>query len=200
MAASVDNESEILLGNKQLLAVFAVMALLLAVAFTGGYMLGKNSAAKKVAGSETASESAPSEAGNVTKTVTPDDSQAAKTDVPPPPAEEPRTIAAPVAVAKPVVRRSDVIPVLGAPKGSSPEGTPKPGQTFLQVMAVTHTQAAATAEVLRKQNYPARIAPKPGSSTLYRVLVGPVKDAGDLAATRDSLRKIGFRDVYVQRY
>jgi cell division septation protein DedD len=188
MAAGVENESEILLGNKQLLAVFAVVVLLLAAAFTGGYMLGKGSAEKKAAA--TAADTA-SDAGPVTKTVTPDDAAPAKPDATPP--EQESKAEPPPAPALPPKPKVNVI--LGAP-----EGIPKAGQTFLQVGALTHTQAAGTADVLRKQSFHARIAPKPGSTTIFRVLVGPVKDAGDLAATRDALRKIGFRDVIVQRY
>jgi cell division septation protein DedD len=190
MAAGVDNESEILLGNKQLLTVFAVVVLLLAVAFSGGYMLGKNSAEKKAAASA-AQKADGADANPLTKTVTPDDSAAAKQDATSPSPERPTPVAA----------KSKVNVILGAPKPpAGPEGTPRAGQTYLQVGALTHTQAAATAEVLRKQNFHARLAPKPGSTTVFRVLVGPVRDAGELAATRDSLRKIGFREVIVQHY
>ena len=98
MAASSENESEILLGNKQLLGVFVVVAFLLAIAFTGGYMLGKSSAEKKrnaVAGPSGASAESPT--ALVPRTVTPDDFSAkndttSKADVPP--AEDASRIAA----------------------------------------------------------------------------------------------------------
>ena len=196
MAAASENESEILLGNKQLLGVFAVVAVLLAVAFTGGYMLGKNSADKKAA--VNASEMANSDTG-MTKTVAPEEPSATKAEDPPVEPAKPD----PVHSQKPKPAASEIAQetVLGAPKHPVlPESSPQPGQTFLQVSALTHTQAEATAVVLRKQNFHARIALKPGSTGVYRVLVGPVTDAGDLASTRDSLRKIGFREVIVQRY
>jgi cell division septation protein DedD len=210
MAASVDSESEILLGNKQLLAVFAVVALLLAVAFTGGYMLGKGSAEKKGA-AVGAGAAGDGSTGGLTSTVTPDDSTQAKAPpLPvaqtPPPAVTARVETPPTP--KPVVAKKvdganegDRAGILGGPKHASFDAaSPAPGGTFLQVMAVARPQAEATADVLRSKKYHARIAPKPGSSTIFRVLVGPVKDAGDLASIRNSLREIGFRDVIVQRY
>jgi cell division septation protein DedD len=198
MAASVDNESEILLGNKQLLAVFAVVVLLLAVAFTGGYMLGKGSADKRAAATPSEKADAASDVGPLTKTVTPEDVATVKA-VPSAPQEQSTPAPGPTSAGADAKTKVNVILSSTKQPVPGPEGTPKSG-TFLQVGALTHTQAAATADVLRKQNFHARLAPKPGSSTIFRVLVGPVKDAGDLAATRDALRKIGFRDVIVQRY
>lgn len=202
MAASTENESEILLGNKQLLGVFVVVAFLLAVAFTGGYMLGKSSAEKKAPAAEgPASPPAESSTALVPRTVTPDDFSA-KTETPSKPEAPPENIkstshnAPPSAVAKrPVI--ADKEPILGF---RIPEGTPRQGQTYVQVAALTHPEALAMADVLRKQNFQARLAPKPGSTTVFRVLVGPARDAGEITATRDALRKIGFREVILQRY
>jgi cell division septation protein DedD len=78
--------------------------------------------------------------------------------------------------------------------------TPRPGQTFLQVTAVGRDEAKGIADVLEKKGFRAHAVPKPGSAKLYRVIVGPIHDAGDLSSTRDSLRKTGFREVIVQRY
>jgi hypothetical protein len=197
MAAGVEGESEILLGNKQLLAVFAVVALLLAVAFTGGYMLGKNSSEKKAvstgADTQTAAQAANDGSSALTpRSVSPDDT---------PSAAEKADSSAPSATKedfKKPAAEPDSEPVLGS--RTPPQRTPRPGETFVQVVALTRSQAAATADVLRKQHFPALIAAKPGSTTIYRVLVGPTKDAGDITAKRDALRKIGFRDVIVQHY
>ncbi len=43
MLRSSEEETEILLGNKQLLGIFFVVAILLGIAFTGGYMVGRGS-------------------------------------------------------------------------------------------------------------------------------------------------------------
>jgi cell division septation protein DedD len=49
MSSTSENETEILLGNRHLLAIFFVLAVLLGIAFTGGYMVGRNGADKKPA-------------------------------------------------------------------------------------------------------------------------------------------------------
>lgn len=210
MASGVENESEILLGNKQLLAVFAVVAFLLAIAFTGGYMLGKSSAEKKTAAAE-AQAGGDGGTALVPRTVTPDDAMPtpkADTTAPPEAKSAATEEAKPDLSLRPAPPASsasanhpaeaeDVKPPLGS---KLPDGSPVAGQTFVQVAALTKAEANAMADVLRKQNFRARTAPKPGSSTIYRVLVGPTRDASEIRATSDALRKIGFRDVIVQRY
>ena len=47
MSSTSETETEILLGNRHLLAIFFVLAILLGIAFTGGYMVGRNSSEKK---------------------------------------------------------------------------------------------------------------------------------------------------------
>ena len=69
--------------------------------------------------------------------------------------------------------------------------------TYLQVAALGRADAEAVAKVLNKKGFHARIAPKPGTQ-YYRVLVGPVRDAGELNSTRDALKNKGFREVFVQ--
>jgi cell division protein FtsN len=66
------------------------------------------------------------------------------------------------------------------------------------VAALQRTEAEKVAKILNKKGFRTHIAPKPGTQ-YYRVLVGPVRDAGDLASTRDALRTKGFREVFVQR-
>ena len=107
-----------------------------------------------------------------------------------------------------VVRAADVLPGMpplldagniyaaAAPGKFAPEN----GQTFLQVTAVGRDEADALADVLSKKGFHAHSVAKPGNLSLYRVLVGPVKDTAELSSTRDELRKTGFRDVIVQRY
>jgi cell division septation protein DedD len=211
MSSSNDNESEILLGNKQLLAVFAVVAILLAISFTGGYMVGKNNGEKKTTTASDIGGAADSSV-LVTRTVPPanapdasapseskeaphDDSQFVAVPLPAPDAKVTERAAA--AHKSPAA----ALPPSGAETNPvSTSFTPEAGQTFLQVAAVGKDEADAVADVLHKKGFRAHSVQKPGSPKLYRVLIGPVKDAGDLAATRDSLRKTGFREVIVQHY
>ncbi len=43
MLRTSDRETEILLSNTQILGIFFVLAILLGIAFTGGYMVGRGS-------------------------------------------------------------------------------------------------------------------------------------------------------------
>ncbi len=220
MSPSNENQSEILLGNKQLLAIFFVIAILLGVAFTGGYMLGRGSSEKKplvVAAAPSDASSTPAhESGLETHPVGPgsetseDTSTAARPDS--------RTAAK---------RRHETETAEGQTQASMPLGSskskinakatrqpeppvesnveesyaPQTGQTFLQVVALSRDDAYGVAQVLTQKGFRAHSVPKPGSPKLYRVLVGPIRDTSDLSATRDALRKnAGFQDVIVQRY
>src|SRR5690348_730643 len=88
MLQTDDGETEILLGNKQLVGIFFLVAILLGVAFAGGYMVGRGSAEKKLAaavprGTDTAGPMAPNAngsdgtpanpTGGETRTVSPSD-------------------------------------------------------------------------------------------------------------------------------
>ncbi len=213
-----DGETEILLGNKQLLGIFFVVAILLGAAFTGGYMLGRGPGGKKtgaVSPVETASANGSGNGGAVGQThefpadgSTPDAAAA-------PAPSQPGTASA---------RSSKRFggddeaqgPPLGTPhpkreKVRAPDAqdastlkvenfNPQNGQQFLQVAAVGRDEAEAVADVLHKKGFRAHAVPKPGSAKLYRVIIGPIRDAGDLSNTRDALRRTGFREVIVQRY
>lgn len=216
MLRTNEKETEILLGNTQLLGIFFVVAVLLGVAFYGGYVVGKGAAPKALA-ANTGTAPAPNETkapasagvGGETHSVPADSGSAADNVNPvtndaaaPPPSEEPplgsrnRTKKLPKSQAEPV---SETAPASGAGEAEA-SFVPRTGQTFLQVTAVGRDEAQAIADVLQKKGFRAHAVPKPGSGKLYRVIVGPIHDAGDLSSTRDSLRKTGFREVIVQRY
>jgi cell division septation protein DedD len=179
MLRTSESDTEILLGNKQLLGIFLVVAILLGAAFTGGYMVGKGPAPKPAAGPNPPGNTAAQTASN--------------------PALGETHVAAPDSASSPTEG-----PILGArrsPAATSTEAfVPLGGQTFLQVAAVGRDEAEAIADVLRKKHFRAHAVPKPGSPRLFRVLIGPVRDAADLSSTRDALRKTGFGEVIVQKY
>jgi cell division septation protein DedD len=212
MRSSSTSETEILLGNKHLLGIFFVIAILLGVAFTGGYMVGRNSTEKRPA---TVSTSAPDAAA------TPTNPSSLETHSVPPPAgsaAEPSSGAAPETTNSSRKINSHVAEAArqpDAPLGSvkrkpaaapvaesDPAGgyLPQSGQTFLQVVAVGRNEADGIADVLNKKGFHAHSVAKPGSATIYRVLIGPIRDTADLSSTREQLRNTGFRDVIVQHY
>jgi cell division septation protein DedD len=201
MARSNESETEILLGNKQLLGIFFVVAILLGVAFTGGYMVGRGSFDKAA---DTRTPAATSASAAETHAV-PADPSVDDTSTGPATGRVRQN-----ADSTGVKRTSSNDRPLGSRPANHPNTGPEPtggdtfnperGQTFLQVAAVGRDEAEAIADVLHKKGFRAHAVPKPGSPKFYRVLIGPIRDTADLSSTRDSLRKTGFREVIVQKY
>jgi cell division protein FtsN len=220
MVKETDHETEILLGNKQLLGIFFVVAVLLGIAFAGGYLIGHGSSKKSVAAATApatpdaaTSASTPGTAGGETHSVGADPSAAddkqqveGSPDAEAAPTEARRATrentVAPSTIRthkreEPTTTSEEIQPT---PVPASGNFTPQAGQTFLQVAAVARDEAEAVADVLHKKGFRAHAIPKPGNPKIYRVLIGPIRDTGDLSSTRDSLRHAGFREVIVQRY
>ncbi|MGA7410003.1 MAG: SPOR domain-containing protein [Bryobacteraceae bacterium] len=213
MLRNANSESEILLGNTQLIGIFFLLAVLLGVAFTAGFMLGHGSfGGKKIDPVTAAASPTPaSDSGARTAVVEPA----------PPPASAPESKVAPEPAASPTApppgdsvatdQKHTDSPKAAAKKppidepaprtrpGQTEAFAPQPGQTFLQVAAELHDSAASAASVLNKAGFNTHVVLAPGGK-LFRVLVGPVKDKNDLAATRDALKAKGFQKVIVRNY
>ena len=211
MLRTEDSETEILLGNKQLVGIFFVVAILLGVAFYGGYMVGKAAPGKKAPTATSTQETASSPAatatstGGETHTIAGDTSTAS--DANPTDATEPDRTAAEPPLGAPKHKKPQPAPEASTstslePRPVRPGGSfiPEPGDQFLQVAAVGRDEALGVADVLHAKGFQAHAVPKPGNPKIYRVLIGPLRDAGDLSTTRDALRKTGFREVIVQKY
>lgn len=202
MLRSSESETEILLGNKQLLGIFFLVAVLIGVAFGGGYMLGRGAGDKKVAGpvpipvKDTAAATAANPTGGETRTVSPSDS-ALPDGVSEQAAEQP-VLGSPKH-ANPAHADAPP-PQIATPAANSSNFAPQSGQEFLQVAAVPRSEALSVADVLRKKGFRAHAVPVPTNTKLYRVIVGPVRDVADLSSTREELRKTGFGKVIVQKY
>ncbi len=206
MLQTGENETEILLGNKQLIGIFLVIAILLGVSFTGGFLVGRGNGEKKVAAvvapaAETNSTDH-SKAGGQTRTLEPEGTVAAPTTN----SDAESTGAKPSAGSgvlgsrkRPAAKPVPMAEVEAKSDAVETGYVPQSGSEYLQVAAVGKDEAEAVADVLHKKGFHAHAVPKPGNVKIYRVIVGPVKDAGDLSATRDALRKT-FREVIVQRY
>lgn len=226
MSSTSENETEILLGNKHLLAIFFVLAVLLGIAFTGGYMVGRGGTDKKPAvlsAGATDPTASTTTTGMETHALTPsgdgsDNSAPANEQthtVQPPPPQPVDVVSVPVKDEAPLGSPKKEKPVEDAPPAAKPASDLKPetssrtkdrtlvpqsGQTFLQVAAVGHTEANALADVLSRKGFHAHAVAKPGANDVYRVLIGPLKDTSDLSNTRDSLRNAGFTKIFVQKY
>jgi cell division protein FtsN len=211
MLRNDDNETEILLGNKQLLGIFFIVAVLLGVAFYGGYMVGKTVPSKKALGTSTAQESSQA---TTTGTGSGGETHTLSADGPPSPVPNPTDATEPDNTSQPPLgtpktkKKQAQLAAAVPPEEPAPAperfatGTfaPEPGQEFLQVTAVARDEALGVANVLHAKGFRAHAVPKPGNPKIYRVLIGPLRDAGDLSTTRDALRKVGFREVIVQKY
>ena len=207
MPRTDDGEFELVLGNKQLLSVFFIIAILLGVFFTMGYIMGRNSApVSALAPRETAGSSAPR---------------------PDAPSAMPQNTALPPVQAAPAADTSAAASGSGtgnAGSGSNPQtfGTetskpatggesgagdtagkitqPQPGQLFVQVSSMlAQPEAEILVEVLGKKGFRAIIAPGPNEGR-YRVLVGPLMDAGDAGRVKSDLEQAGFKGAFPKKY
>lgn len=212
-------EKEILLGNKQLLGIFFVLAILFCVFFTAGYMVGHTTGGKQTAETATEAKSEPADnapsTGGETHAVSPDPNPAASSETassaslkPSPAASAHAVTSAASHLAQPERQSTPqaTSPANGELTRSQEEEEPahtdsgegvSGHSTYLQVAALNHSDALTVAKVLNKKGFHARISPKAGTP-FYRVLVGPVRDAGELNSTRAALKNKGFREVFVQ--
>jgi cell division protein FtsN len=181
-------EFEMVLGNKQLLSVFFIVIMLLAVFFTMGYTLGRNSAPVDAAKHteqpyerQNATSAVPS-AASTGREASPVSVEPAK--------EEPKPAANPARQEQPSQKPIE-IPTVTVTQ-------PAAGQTYLQVLAVAKAEADVLAEVLAKKGFRALVAPGPNEK-VYRVLVGPAKDANDAGKLKTDLEAAGFKP-FIKKY
>lgn len=215
MSRNENGEYELVLGTPQLLSIVFILIVLMGVVFSLGYYVGRSTAPEPAAtakppteapsarpealGQPTASASMPTPSGEALEP-----GQAKLGGAPPEAAtetgEQPQP-AQPSAPASAPTPPAEAQPATAAPSvgAASKYPEPEPGQTFLQVAAVRLTEAEVVVDVLKRKGFPARVAPGP-SETLFRVLVGPLKDADQIAKTRKALEEAGFRSAYVRKY
>lgn len=189
MPRNEDGEFELLLGNRQLMAVFFIVVILLAVFFAMGYIVGRNPS--QVVAPETATRRADS------KPVVPDVPSSSRETAAPAPAasdnDAPRETASqqgpatPPSAAEPAAAATQA----KAPSRAATSGQPESGRTYLQLSAIDHDKAEIMVELLRKKNFPAIAAEIPEKPGVFRVLVGPVPEA-DVNKTRADLQNASF--------
>lgn len=171
MTDSPDREFEIVLGNKQLFSLLFIVFVLLGVFFAMGYLMGRNTLPvdTAAAGSRTpvrgeASDGTVSTRPSASSSIPETTTATSQTPVEPEPTPPART-------AEEVTRTA---PRTAAPEKSKPAAEPppsaltvvepKPGQTFLQVSAITRAEAELLVEVLQKKGFRAILAPGPKST------------------------------------
>lgn len=189
-----EGDKEILLENRQLVGIFFAVVVLLAVAFTGGYVVGKGSAGKTQQASPAPVQAAADAAAPIGETHS----------IPAAPANGQKSVNGQKSELPGLTRRlapEEQADANQARQQDSIEGfTPQHGERFLQVAAVSREEADTVADVLRKKGFEAHAVQKPGTGAIYRVLIGPIQSAGELSKTRDALRRTGFTGVFTRRY
>ena len=210
MAKNEDGEFELILGNRQLISVFLIVVILLGVFFSMGYIVGRNSApvAAEAAHDSKAATMPPSaaESGAGSEAVKP-------SDVATPAAESARSAPADTGThpARDVPSSTVTAPAPSAPAQkakSSPLPPPSPAASvsadiapgeYWQVVATARPDAEIITETLSKKGFHTVMAPAPKEG-VFRVLVGPAKDAAAQAQTRTSLEAAGFKNPIVRKY
>jgi cell division septation protein DedD len=202
-----EGEFELVLGNRQLLSGFFVVALLFGVAFAMGYIVGRNSApspkgqaeAATPAPGATGSQERPQPAPPETKVADqqlPRSADDPAADVGTQPATEPEPTTQPArdVPAAPAPAQTDARPSPPPPAAGLAE--PEPG-TYWQVTAIAQPQAEVFAKVLRDKGF--RVSLTQGTKNLTRVLVGPYLDRESLGRAKSDLEGSGFHPVILKK-
>ena len=194
MQRNEDGEYELTLGNAQLLGIFAILVILLGIYFAMGYMVGRNAGAQSALARSPAAAKAASDNGPAPVKDSPAPETASNGSpsvVPTSPQEKPQPEQAAPAEPAP---RTPTEPASAPAEGAILHVTqPESGETFLQVVATARADAETVAVALGKDNLHVRLSPAPNG--LIRVLVGPTKDAADLARLRSVLEGKGFHPI-----
>jgi hypothetical protein len=218
-----EGERELVLGNRQLLGIFFVAALLCGVFFVMGYVVGGNSAKAGAAAAAAADSSpAPSTDGKREEPQPPpaNDSAAlsasgvsgAQGDTGSPlPGAEPRVMdnpaalgaqpPAPVPVAATPAQNKSTVPAASVPPAATGVfiSEPEKGASYWQVAAETRPDADKLVRMMRERQLPAILADS-SNPKLFRVLVGPYRSTLTLADAKKKLIDLGFDGLIIQKY
>ena len=197
MPRNDDGEFELVLGNRQLLSVFFIVVILLGVFFTMGYIVGRNSSPLAADARKTDRPLVVDTAGRPN----PASGGPASSEPASPPVDPGKPIAvspapAPETSASEPPKTQSAKPAENKPEPASPvPDLPAPGEMYLQLTAVAKAEAQLFVDVLAKKGFHAIYAVVPEKPQVYRVLVGPIKDAGAVKQTRSDLEKAGFQGL-----
>lgn len=202
MARGEEREFELVLGNKQLLSMFFLVVVLLAVFFSLGYMVGKSMGPAQTLAAEPPATSRPDTPADRPAPVLrpPAATPSPEADAAPPGLPLERT--EPAAVREPV-RAPETQParVAAPPPAESASAPPAAAPALairglhLQIAAVrVRPDAEALAESLRKKGYDVRLNDQ-AADGWYRLLLGPFPDERAAREMRDKLEKDGYKSI-----
>jgi len=206
MRNSETGEFELLVGNRQLLSGFFIVVLLFAVAFSMGYIVGRNSSPSAKLQTEIGSSAGAASQTPETRPQPASQAPAAGGAPGPggtPPADTPAADTAPQPSTQPERAPQSGTPAAAAapapPAASGPGGTPVeavPG-SYWQVSAVaSQTSADAMRQTMKDKGFPASL--QPGPNNLIRVLIGPYTDKQSLGRAKTELENAGVHPVLMK--
>jgi len=212
LAKNEDGEFELILGNRQLISVFLIVVILLGVFFSMGYIVGRNSAPTVVESARDGKSAvlhgpAPTDSNPVESVKSPAAPTPAAEPASPAPADTathpardvaPPAPAAPTPAPAPAVQKPKSSPLPPASPAASVTADLAPGE-YWQVVATARPDAEIITETLGKKGFHTVMAPAPKEG-VFRVLVGPLKDAATQAQTRTALEAAGFKNPIVRKY
>ena len=202
MRNSETGEFELLVGNRQLLSGFFIVVLLFAVAFSMGYIVGRNSSPSAKLQTEIGSSAGA--ASQTPETRPQPASQAPAAGGAPgsggtPPADTPAADTAPQPSTQPERAPQPGTPPAAAapaPPAASPPVEAVPG-SYWQVSAVaSQTSADAMRQTMKDKGFPASL--QAGPNGLIRVLIGPYTDKQSLGRAKTELENAGVHPVLMK--
>jgi cell division protein FtsN len=207
LARNDEGEFELVLGNRQLISVFLIVVILLAVLFSMGYIVGRNSSAVVADTTRSGSAAKPIVVERAADSSTPSNPPSSPSTEPAnskptaagPPITKPEKPATAATSAPPPSPAKETKPQVLTPSApASATGEPAAGQ-YWQVVATSRPDAEIISEALGKKGFHSVVAPGPRDN-IFRVLVGPFKDAATLAQGRADLEASGFKNPIMRRY
>lgn len=210
MARNDEGEFELVLGNRQLISVFLIVAILFAVFFSMGYIVGRNSgpsnASKPIVVEHPATAAKESAAATAPEKPSPEAPAGGAADTKPSPAEPAATHAQQPANPPAPAPQEPTKKAAAPAKETKPSPAPPPAPAkvtgepaageYWQVVATSRPDAEIISEALAKKGFHSVVAPGPREN-IFRVLVGPVKDK---AQARSDLEAAGFKNPIMRKY
>jgi cell division septation protein DedD len=212
-------EFELVLGNRQLLSGFFVVALLFGVAFAMGYIVGRNSTPSPKLQAETAAggtvaavpdaHTAPGGSPTPAETPAPADSAkpaAGTEEAAPADSNDSSPQTQPALTTQPARDEPGATAGASLPAKTAAATEPAPAETgaeepaagtYWQVTAIAPPQAEVFAKVLRDKGF--HVSLTPGTKGLMRVLVGPYADREALGHAKSDLESAGFHPVILKK-
>lgn len=198
MPRTEEGEFELILGNRQLISVFLIVVILLAVFFSMGYIVGRNS----VPATEARNTPPPKPivveqpARNPNKDADqPAPIEPAPQATTPPPVAEKKLVKPPPAAA-PAPEKTP--PPSSEPAAGASFDQPPAGR-YWQVVSTARHEAEIVSGAIARKGMKSLVAPAPKEG-YFRVLVGPLGDAADVAKTRADLEAAGFKNPILAKY